>query len=279
MSQPETTEQAAAAVTAAMLGEFLKDGDENAARMLAEMAGSDEAPETVSSPAPDLPSQADPLQLLDRIIRPEQEAETAAVETTVTPPLPDFAPQLTDDLQALLEEPDFDEEASAEIDAEFDDTVEFDGRDPELEKRIRALEKRNAWLEGRAVDASKGKWVAENEKAYPLLKTYAPDELRGINATSRRAFAREAAALNARYEKVLAPALADLAAAKALAQGDAEAAARRKAAENWGLPAVEAAGGAVTANEQQEHALAEARARRAPLEERIKILAGIEPKQ
>ncbi len=276
MSQPETTEQAAAAVTAAMLGEFLKDGDENAARMLAEMAGSDEAPETVSSPA----SQADPLQLLDRIIRPDQQAEAeAAVETTVPASLPDFAPQLTDDLQALLEEPDFDEEAAAEIDAEFDDSVEFDGRDPEMEKRIRALEKRNAWLEGRAVDASKGKWVAENEKAYPLLKTYAPDELRGINATSRRAFAREAAALNARYEKVLAPALADLAAAKALAQGDAEAAARKKAAQNWGLPAVEAAGGAVTANEQQEHALAEARARRAPLEERIKILAGIEPKQ
>src|SRR6185369_9739560 len=108
----------------------------------------------------------------------------------------------------------------------------------------------------------------EAKRSFPLLATYAAEDIDAIEATSRRGFAREAAKLNDKYTRVLGPALKDLAAAKALAKTDAQAEARTMAQNQWGVPVAEAGGAAETSTQQR--ALDEARANRAPLIDRIK---------
>lgn len=269
MSPTETTAEAAAAVTADILGEAAQTlaGDpagDNAARMLAEMGQPVAAPQTavVSSPTPAAETAEPPA--------PVNEPEPIEPQPELT-----FEPQLSDELQELLDTPDFEEEALAEVVDERDPDEYDETFDPQEAAKERAKDKRIKFLEERLVQANKGKWVAENKKAYPLLATYAADELSAIEATSRRGFAREAARLNERYTKVLGPALQDLAAAKASVKAEVETEVRSEASKNWGLPVAEPGGAA--AFSEQERALLEARERRAPLAERLKILAGIRP--
>lgn len=275
MSQTETA-KAAADLTASILGEFAtKHGDENAARMLSEMAPDQvvEAPASpVSSPTPaaEAAPEPDPMSA-------EPTVETPEPDVVAADPFADLSPQLSDEYAALLEEPDFDEEAEAEIAAEADENEYDETFDQDAAKKIRALEKRNQWLEQQNVKNSKSRWVQEAERSFPLLKAYAADELREIDATSRRGFAREAAKLNDRYSRVLGPALREVAALKEQAKTEGRAEAREEAKAQWGLPAAEPAGSAAVS--EQERQLREARERRAPLVERLKILGGIPPKQ
>lgn len=254
------TAQVAADLTRSILGEFVAQGEEHAADLLNADQGDAAPPPAVSTPAP-------AAETADAEPEAQEDDGGEAEEPTV-----DYEPQLSDELRQLLEEPDFEEEAAAEVAAafeagEFDETV-----DPEVEKEIRALRKRNEFLEARVVQASKGKWVAENLRAYPLLATYAPEEIQGIEATSRRAFAREAAKLNDRYTKMLKPALEDVARLKEQAKTEALAEARQQASAQWGLPVAEPVGSGSAAMQSE---LQKARAARAPLHERIKILAGL----
>ena len=259
----EETAQVAAALTQSILGEFVANGDENAERILATGQPVVAPPLVVSTPAP--AAEAEPTPTPEPEPEPEEEAAV----------LPSLEPTLSEDLQALLEEPDFEEDARAEVAAMFEAGDVDESFDPQTEAKMRALEKRNAFLEAQVVAKSRKGWVEENRRAYPLLATYAPDELNSITATSRRAFAREAAALNAKYTAILKPALEDVARLKEQAKSEAKTEARREASAQWGLPVSEPAASGFP---EQDAALEKARRERAPLAERIKILAGMVPR-
>lgn len=181
------------------------------------------APETVPSSQPQTaPVAAAPAPAA----APEAPVVEEEIDLNLDPVIPD-------DLQALLDEPDFEEEASLEVTSEQDEYDE-DATDPETAKKVRALEKRNAWLEERVVTSERKKWVAENLKAYPLLQRYAPDEVAAIAATSRRAFARQAAGLNGRLATMLKPALDEIADARKLLRGEVSQEVRQEYKEGWG---------------------------------------------
>lgn len=274
MSSVDTAE-AAAALTASILGEAASKfgGDpvgDNAVRMLGEMG---EGQPDVAPPAEPVASSPPPAATAAPDPDPEPEPDPEPPAAEAEQPAWSFDPVPDDDLDRLLEEPDFDEEAREEVTARFDAGELTEDDDPEALARVRALEKRNEYLEQRLVRSERHKWVEENLRKYPVLKEYAADEVRAFSATSRRAFAREAKALNDRLTGMLRPALEDIAAYKAQAKEAAEREARAKAAEQWGLPHLEPAGSTPAATEQ-ERKLADARERRAPVEERFKILMG-----
>lgn len=169
-----------------------------------------------------------------------QTAPEAAAQAPPAPPEPvveeefDLEPVISDELQQLLDEPDFEEEAALEVAASIDDGEIDYSTDPEVAKRLKTLENRNAWLEQQRVQSEKKKWVAENLKAYPILQRYAADEVAALDATSRRAFARQAAALNDRLAKMVAPALQDIADAKKQLRGEVSQEVRAEYQEGWG---------------------------------------------
>jgi hypothetical protein len=146
----------------------------------------------------------------------------------------DLDPQIPDDLQQLLDEPDFDEEATLEVQGEIDDGEIDYTTDPEVAHRLKTLEKRNAWLEEQRVRSEKKKWVAENLKAYPLLARYAADEVAAIDATSRRGFARQAASLNGRLAKMVQPALQEIVEARKQLRGEVVQEVRAEYKDGWG---------------------------------------------
>lgn len=157
-----------------------------------------------------------------------------------------FNPKLSPDLESLLEDdpPDFDAEARAEVAAEqqqAEDAGEYYDGDPDSSARLKALEKRNAFLEGRLVETNRSKWVAENARAYPLLAEYAKDELNKIQATSRRGFAREAKAANDRIAAIAKPLLDSITARLAEDRDKATTEARSAVAASWGEPALDPA--------------------------------------
>jgi hypothetical protein len=213
-------QEAAAALAPAMAATLVEkmplEGDDQLAADVAATQGVEATPPVSSS-------------------QPQTAPAAAQATETETPEADELSldPDIPDDLQALLDEPDFDEEADAEVTAEAEEW-DPDATDPETAKRLRALEKRNKWLEDRVVASDSKKWLAENTKAYPLLARYAPDELQAIKATSRRGFAREAAALNARYAKALTPALQDIAEAKKQLNGEVAKEVRGEYKQAWG---------------------------------------------
>lgn len=170
--------------------------------------------------------------------QPQTPAPAAAAPATPAEPVVeeefDLEPVISDELQQLLDEPDFDEEARVEHQASVEDgEIDF-STDPEVSQRMTKLERENAWLKEQRVLTDKKKWVAENLKAYPLLARYAGDEVAAIDATSRRAFARQAASLNARLSKMVAPALQDIADAKKQLRGEVVQEVRGEYREGWG---------------------------------------------
>lgn len=222
MSLTEAESQAAAALTGSILGQLAEDGYDKAAELL----GADAPAEPVAAAPAVVPSTP----------APAAEAAAPPAPPAATEPPPSFEPDIPDDLRELLDTPDFDAEADAEVDAELEalSPDDFSVVDPDQAKRTRALEKRNAWLEERLVERSRGNWVAENLRAYPLLREYAKTEVEAINATSRRGFAREAAALNARLETIAKPMLADIAALRETLKMEAVAQGKTEAAQRWG---------------------------------------------
>lgn len=232
-------QEAAAALVPGMVGELVAtvpgaSDDQLAADLAAQGAAA--APEVVSSSQPQTAPAA-------------AQAPVAAPESVVEEEF-DVEPVISDELQALLDEPDFEEEATAEVEAEQEDWNE-DATDPEVAKRLKTLEKRNAWLEEQRVVSERKKWVAENLKAYPLLGRYAADEVGKIGATSRRAFARDAATLNARLTTILKPALDDIEEAKKQLRGEAAQEVRAEYKDAWGTITAGPATVPVEASEKQ----------------------------
>lgn len=232
----DAAREAAAALAPAMLeelvdkvplppsaGEDVLAADLQAQRVEAE-------PQVPSGPAQTAPAQA----------------QAVPAETDDEWELPSFEPQLTDELRELLDEPDFEEEAALEVAAQVEDSDDY--IDDEAAKRIKALEKKVEWQEAQLVRANKKKWVAENLRAYPLLATYAKDEVEKIAATSRRGFAREAATLNARFEKIAAPLVADIRKAKESLATEVRQEERQAVQAAWGEPVVGPANVAVEAS-------------------------------
>lgn len=220
-SLTEEQQSSAAAVAEAILGKAAMNGNEHAAEVL--NAENRVEPVAVAAPEPPVPSRTTPAAEAVAVTEPAVEA-TAPVS---------YDPVIPEDLAALLNEPDFEEEAAAEIQAEAEETFI---ENPDDAAKLRALEKRNAWLEERVVETSRKNWVAENLRAYPLLREYAKTEVEGIKATSRRGFAREAAALNTRLETIAKPMLADIRAAAATTRQEAVTEGREVARQRWGAP-------------------------------------------
>jgi hypothetical protein len=229
LSTPET-QQAAAAVAAAFL-----EGSDVPAEETEQPAVALPMTQVPSVPAPAAEAAVEPPAA------PEAEPEDEPFDFST------LEPQLSPELAELLEDepPDFEEEARAEVAAELqsaeDQGVYAEYNDPEQAARVRALEKRNQFLESRLVETNRGKWVQENLRAYPLVSQYAKDELEAVQATSRRAFAREAARLNERVTRIAKPLLADLQAKLATQNEAATAQARADVAAAWGNPAVDPA--------------------------------------
>lgn len=176
-----------------------------------------------------------------------------------------FEPNLTPDLAELLEDepPDFEAEARAEIAAQqqhAEDQGEWlDLGDQDQAAQIRANEKRIAFLESRLVETNRGKWVRENLNAYPLLEDIPlwKEKIQGIQATSRRAFAREAASMYAEIAPIakvmherIAAQLAGTPTAKMTAAAEAQARANVTAA--WGTPASDIAATGASAAKLQK---------------------------
>lgn len=218
--------EALAALTTQMFAESIATG---------EVVVDDPAPVAVQvappAPTPPVAPQAPDI--------PAPVAVEAPVEAVVAPEnVPTFKPKLSDDLQALLDEPDFEEEAALEVAAEVESN-EYAYDDPEATAKVRALEKRNQFLETQLVAKSKKGWVEEAKRAFPDLARLLPGELEAISATSRRAFIREADKVNTRYQTVLAPTLAKLEAERVAIASGAVAVAREEVANSWGRPAAD----------------------------------------
>lgn len=274
MSQPETTEQAAAGLGALILAEAAAGGhpvgvfnEETAEPTVAEHVAAQIAQRVApSTPAP--AAEAVPFPLPVESVDVSGYVDAAEANSG----LPDFTPLTDDELDTLLTEPDIDAEVEQEAvaaAAEYGDTF-----DPDEFRRVRSLEKRNEWLESQLVAKSKQGWVAENLRKYPLLNTYFADEVKSIDATSRRGFAKAAAEMNTRYAAALSGPLSDIAALRAGTKAEAKAEARTEAAQQWGLPVGDPAGSAAAEVQAEVDAeLAAARQRGAGLAERIAIMA------
>lgn len=193
-----------------------------------------------SSPTPDTQAPTETLV---------EEPEVPAFDLT------SFEPQLTDELAELLEDepPDFEEQALAEIAAErqaAEDRDEYvEPTDTALEAKLRAAEKRNAFLESRLVETNRGKWVQENLRAYPLLQQFGADEVKAISASSRRAFAREASALNEKYMRMAKPLLEYQGKRVTEAREAAQQQERDRVTAAWGQPALDVAGAGASAEQ------------------------------
>lgn len=225
MSLTETEQSAAADLTAAILTTAARNGDEHAAALL----GADAPAEVVEAvlPAPSIPTPAAPAAT-------ETPALPVAEAPADAPAAVTYEPVLTDELAALLAEPDFEEEAAAEIQAEAEETYI---EDPVAATADRAKDKRIKFLEDQLTERSKKNWVAENLRAYPLLREFAKAEVEALPATSRRAFARQAQALNTRLETMAAPMLSALRAEVATITTEARTEARTEVKRAWGDPA------------------------------------------
>ena len=250
------------------------------ARMFAEPIATGEVvvtdpPEAAAAPAQAAPEPpAAPAAPATSVVTDEPLPEPEATPEHV----PTFKAKLDDDLQALLDEPDFDEEARAEVAAELEDPDgEYEYTDPEQAARVRALEKRNQFLETQLVAKSKKGWIEEAKRAFPDLARLLPGEIGGIAATSRRGFLREAASINTRYATALAPTLARLEAERAAIAASAMGVARQEVADAWGRPSADSLPAAAAATQE---ALAKARATAQAtgnIEESIKVLMNTNP--
>jgi len=228
LSTTEAEAQAVASLTDTIIGDFAKKGGYEHIPVVAE-ATAVEVPQPVAAAPVQVPNSPVPAAPA----APAPPAPPAAPQTEIVPEVLSFTPDVPEDLQALIDEPDFEEEAAAEVAAKLqnqpDEYIDVQQQTAELAK-----DKRIAFLEAQLVAKSRKGWVAENLRAYPLLRTYAKDEVERIDATSRRAFAREAAALNGRLETIAKPMLEDIARLKAETRTEALAESKNEAKARWG---------------------------------------------
>lgn len=189
---------------------------------------------------------------------PVAEAPAAPVQET-EPAQPVAEDEMPEDIKALLDGPDFEAEdepvAQAPPEPEYDDDND-EYEDPEvakLRKRLAAEQKKTAWLESQRLERERKSWEKEAVKYLPHSKPF----LGNINATSKRAFLREARDYHEAVKAHIAKhGQADVEAAKAQAKAEAEAA--------WGKATTGPGTAPLDVNQAQAE-WEEARARRDPL--------------
>lgn len=192
----------------------------------------------------DTPAQEAAAGLLEELA---QFTEDESVETNEAPVegeqpqeeveetgLPEINWEVPEELQELLETPDFEEDEDDEEPlapaAEFEVDEYADPETAKLAKRLAKAEKQLQWEKQQKIKASQKLWQAEAAKYFQFS---APST---IQANSRRAFLKEAQRQHEAVAKVAKPIFDQLAAEKAKLKEQAIAEARAEAAEMWGRP-------------------------------------------
>lgn len=147
-------------------------------------------------------------------------------ETAPAVELPDLNDDLPDELAAFLEEPDFEDEEPTYTAASDDEFVDPD----ELARENAKLKKRLEWAEQQKAKAEQAKWQAEARKHFPYAN------VDSINATSRRAFLKQARAMHESNKALIAPQIEALRAKEAALRAEVEAKVKAELAEAWGKP-------------------------------------------
>lgn len=155
-------------------------------------------------------------------------------ETAPAVELPDLNDDLPDELAAFLEEPDFEEVETTSLVSErfreqLADGDEFVDPD-ELARENAKLKKRLEWAEQQKAKAEQAKWQAEARKHFPYAN------VDSINATSRRAFLKQARAMHESNKALIAPQIEALRAKEAALRAEVEAKVKAELAEAWGKP-------------------------------------------
>lgn len=158
------------------------------------------------------------------------EAEPQETDSTF-----DIDPELPDDVKALVDEPDFEEEAEVELSAEEpddDDDYEYDEEKRELKKQLKIAQKKAEHFEKLRLQADRSKWEAEAEKFFPFADPQA------IQADSRRAFLRQAKAQHEQIKTAVQPVIDKFQADRETIRAELEAEIRAEVTAAWGRPTV-----------------------------------------
>jgi len=151
--------------------------------------------------------------------------------------IPEINWETPEELQAVFDAPDFDEEEEVEefegegnVQPTFTEDEYDDPEKAQLKKQLAKANKKLAWENEQRVKAQQGKWADEARKYYQFCNP----EL--IQAKSRRNFLKQAEAQHMAVAKVAKPVFDQLSELKAKAKAEALAEARAEAEQRWGAP-------------------------------------------
>lgn len=174
----------------------------------------------------------EPVEAAERSNSEEAAVAQEDVQETAHEDVPNYTPEIPEDLLAELDEPDFEAEAAMEAEPAEGEEYLYDEGDSEERKLRIAAEKRAAWLEGRLQEQNRGKWEAEAKKFFPLSEHALPN----VKADSRRAFLREAKKAHEAVLPYVKPLIDKLSATVEQAQEKGLADGKQAAKEAWGTP-------------------------------------------
>jgi murein L,D-transpeptidase YcbB/YkuD len=147
--------------------------------------------------------------------------------------IPEINWEIPDELKEELEAPDFDDEDDEPVFQPAAEQEEDGYDDPEkaqLRKQLAKAQKKLAWENEQRVKASRKNWAEEARRYFQFSN---PDI---IEASSRRAFLKEAQRQHDAVAKVAKPVFDQLAELKAKVKEEALAEARVEADQRWGAP-------------------------------------------
>lgn len=167
------------------------------------------------------PAAAEPVEAPNS---PDAAAPVEAHDAAPAIDLPDLDSSLPDDLAEFLDEPEFDDEPTAQLEEdEFVDPEELARQNAKLRKKLE-------WTEAQKAKVEMAKWRQEAEKFFPYA------HLDSIAATSRRGFLREARAQHEANKSLIAPHVEALKAKEAALRAEIEQKVKAELAEAWGKP-------------------------------------------
>lgn len=165
-----------------------------------------------------------------RLVEAPEQGEQPAPVAEETPEIPSFTADLSG-IEDILDEPE--DLADLEEEEPPAETGEFDEYDPDrAQAEIKRLNKKLKWESEQRVKNGQKVWRAEAKRRFPL----AAPLVDRIEATSRRAFLREAAEYQQLLDTGLKPILSRLDAQSAQVEADARATAEANTASAWGRP-------------------------------------------
>jgi len=167
----------------------------------------------------------------DEAAEPEGEAEQQQEDG---PEIPDINWEVPEELQEVLDSPDFDEEEEVQ-EFEGEGNVNYDQeddfQDPEqLQRQLKKLQKQLRWEQEQKTKQGRKLWADEARKYFQFSN---PEV---IQAKSRRAFLKEAQRQHEAVAKVAKPVFDQLAEEKKKIREEALAEARAQAEQMWGRP-------------------------------------------